>query len=75
MRIKKHANGNQYLLTPQNKWVRNFVANNVPYVDINNTIAANDHFTFLQNEVQNGFQRSQWIDSEQIYHPNISDIG
>jgi len=71
MRIKKHSNGNQYLLTPQNKWVRNFTANNVQYIDINNTIDVKDHFAFLQNEVQNGFQRNQWIDSEQIHHPDV----
>ena len=71
MRIKKHSNGNEYLLTSKNKWVRNFTSNNVSFVDINNTIENKDHFIFLQNEVKNGFQRSQWIDSEEIYHPNI----
>jgi hypothetical protein len=71
MRIKKHHNGNYYLLTDQNKWVRNFTINNVPFIDINNTIDTKDHFIFLQNEVQNGFKKNQWIDSEQIYHPNI----
>lgn len=71
MRIKKHSNGNHYLLTQQNKWVRNFTNNNVPCIDINNTIETKDHFTFLNNEIKNGLKRIQWIDSEQIYHPNI----
>ena len=71
MRIKKLSNGNQYLLTPQEKWVRNFTINNVPFLDINNTIDAKDHFLFLQNETQNGFKKYPWIDSEQIYHPDI----
>jgi hypothetical protein len=71
MRIKKNSNGNQYLLTEQNKWVRNFCRNNVPFLDINDTIQIKDHFVFLQNEVQNGFQRYQWVDSEQIVHPDI----
>lgn len=71
MRIKKHANGNQYVLTPQNKWVRNFAASTVPFIDINNTIEVKDHFMFLQNEVQNGFQRYQWVDSEKMYCPNV----
>lgn len=71
MRIKKHANGNQYVLTPQGKWVRNFTVPLAPFVDINNTIDAKDHFQFLQNEVQNGFNRYQWIDSEQLHHPDI----
>jgi hypothetical protein len=74
MRIKKHSNGNQYLLTEQKKWVRNFTNNNVPYIDINNTIETKDHFTFLNNEIKNGLKRIQWIDSEQIYHPYIMII-
>lgn len=69
MRIKKHSNGNQYLLTPQNKWVRNFAITTVaPYVDINRTIDPKDHLLFLKNEVENGFKRYPWIDSETLYH-------
>lgn len=71
MRIKKTTNGNQYLLTPQNKWVRNFTNTKMPFVDINNTIESKDHFVFLQNEVKNGFGRMQWIDSEIISHQDI----
>lgn len=71
MRIKKHSNGNQYVLTSTNMWVRNFAYENVPFVDINETIEEKDHFVFLQNEVQNNLQRIQWIDSEKIYHPFI----
>ena len=59
------------MLTPQNKWVRNFTASTVPFLDINNTIDIKDHFLFLQNEIQNGFQRHQWVDSEKIYCPNV----
>lgn len=71
MRIKRHANGNQYLLTPQNKWVRNFANRNAPFIDLNETISQQDHFQFLQNEVQNGFNRMQWVDSEKLYHDDI----
>jgi hypothetical protein len=71
MRIKKHANKNQYILTSENKWVRNFCINNVPFLDINNTISQKDHFIFLQNEVKNNFQKYQWIDSENIRHSDI----
>lgn len=70
MRIKKLPNGNQYLLTDQNKWVRNFTKHS-PFIDINNTINEKDHFVFLQNEVKNNLKRYTWINSEQIYHPNI----
>ncbi len=71
MRIKKHANGNQYLLTSQNKWVRNFTKNNVSLLDINNTIKTSDHFLFLKNETNNSFKRNQWVDSEQLQHSDI----
>lgn len=71
MRIKKHSNGNLYILTPQNKWVRNFTKNNCSFIDINNNVSSNDFFTFLQNETKNNFQRYQWIDTEPIYHDKI----
>jgi hypothetical protein len=71
MRIKKQSNGNQYLLTEQNKWVRNFNKTLVPYIDINDTIDPKDHFTFLKNEVQNNRRRYPWIDSENFLHENI----
>lgn len=59
------------MLTPQSKWVRNFTLNHVPYMDLNNTIDYKDHHKFLENEIQNSLLRIQWIDSEDIYHPNI----
>jgi hypothetical protein len=71
MRIKKHSNGNEYLLTPQNKWVRNFTKNSGSFIDINNTISEKDHFTFLKNETKNNFRRYQWIDSEDLFHDKI----
>lgn len=71
MRIKKTIDGNQYLMTDQNKWVRNFTKPTVPFVDINNTIDPRDHFLFLKNEVQNNLRRYSWIDSEKFHHPNI----
>lgn len=71
MRIKNNPDGNQYLLTPQGKWVRNFCKNTVPFVDINNTIDPKDHFVFLKNEVQNGMKKHTWVDSEMFHHPNI----
>lgn len=71
MRIKKSSNGNQYLLTEQSRWVRNFTKPIVPFLDINHTISPEDYFVFLKNEVQNGIKRYTWIDSEKIYHPRI----
>ena len=71
MRIKKHSNGNNYLLTQNNMWVRNFTKPHVNCIDINKTINESDHFKFLENEVQNGLNRIQWIDSEAFYHENV----
>ena len=71
MRIKKHPNNNQYIITPHNMWVRNFCLNNVPFVDLNETIKSSDHFLFLTNEVQNNFKKYQWVDSEKLFHPNV----
>ena len=52
MKIKNNTDGNQYFLTNENMWVRNFTLDAVPFVDINKTIKASDHFVFLQNEVK-----------------------
>lgn len=68
MRIKKHNNGNQYILTKHNMWVRDFSKSNVNYCDINTTINSSDYFNFVQNELQNSLQRYQWIDSENLYY-------
>lgn len=71
MRIKKHSNGNQYLLTEEGMWVRNFTREVVPYVDLNKTYREDDHFLFLTNEVNNARQRYPWIDTERLYHDKI----
>lgn len=64
---KKHKN--EYLLTQENLWVRNFTKNSVPYIDINKTIQQKDHFTFLKNEIMNGQARYPWV--EKFHHRNI----
>lgn len=70
-RIKKYPNGNRYILTAQNKWVRDFTRKAVPFLDVNKTIKPEDHFLFLKNEFENSINHYTWIDSEKIYHPNI----
>lgn len=52
MRVKKHVTGNQYLLTEDNIWVRNFVTNVSP-LDINQLSSRTDYSIFLQNEIKN----------------------
>lgn len=69
--VKKHPNGNQYLLSEHGKWVRNFTLDGKIYHDLNNTIEHKDHFRFLENEISNASLRLSWIDTEKNYHPNI----
>jgi len=71
MRIKKHNNGNEFLLTKENMWVRNFTKNGVPYIDINKTYNKNDYFVFLKNEIQNSLGRYTWVDTENFYHDKV----
>jgi hypothetical protein len=71
MKIKKYPNGNQYLMTQSGMWVRNFTLQNVPLLDVNNTINSEDHFLFVTNEFENGMKRYMWIDTEKFYFPNV----
>lgn len=71
MRIKNYPNGNRYLLTTDKMWVRDFTRENVPFVDINQTIEENDHFLFVQNEFENNLQRYAWIDTERFNFRNV----
>lgn len=52
MRIKKHPNGNRYLLTPQGMWVRDFTRP-APYVDINALTTAGDYEALIRNHLAN----------------------
>ena len=63
-RIKSNPDGNKYILTNENMWVRKFTAEGISFVDINKTIKQSDHFVFLENEVKNNLQKHTWIDSE-----------
>lgn len=65
-RIKKHPNGNHYVLTDQNMWVRNYTLDAAPCVDLNDTIRQEDHFLFLENEYRNNQNKYTWIDSEEM---------
>ena len=66
-RIKKASDGNKYYLTPQGMWVRDFTTEQVPYIDLNQTIENKDYFTFLQNETKNSLDKYTWIDSENFH--------
>ena len=70
-RIKKVKNGNEYALTDEDVWVRNFTKDSVPYVDLNETINSTDCKLFTKNEIDNSCQKITWIDSEYINENNI----
>lgn len=71
MRIKNYPNGNRYILTPEKMWVRDFTRENVPFIDINETINENDHFLFVENEFENNLKRYSWVDSEKFNFKNV----
>ena len=51
MRIKKHSNKNEYLLTEDGLWVRNFCKKGVPKRDVNQLASQEDYQIFLENEL------------------------
>lgn len=51
MRIKKHQNRNEYVVTQDGIWVRNLCKKDVPCFDINNLVREEDCQLFLLNEV------------------------
>ena len=53
LRIKKTKNGNEYLLTKNNIWVRNPNKDTVPYIDINSSYRDSNYGEFYKNEKEN----------------------
>lgn len=64
MRIKKHANKNEYLLTEDGIWIRNFCKKYTKAIDVNNLSNETDHKIFLHNEFLNVKQRYAVIEQE-----------
>lgn len=73
-RIKVYPDGNEYLKTNTNMWVRNFTKPNVVQVDLNKTYNSSDYFTFLKNEIQNSMQKHVWINQENYVHEKVMII-
>jgi len=71
MRIKKYPDGNEFALTKENMWVRNFTKSGVPCIDINKTYVKEDYFTFLKNEIQNSMGHHAWVDAENFFHEKV----
>lgn len=70
-RIKKSQNGNEYLLTQNNVWVRNFNKDLVPYIDINSSFKDANYGEFYKNEKENEFINSSSIDRESMELENV----
>lgn len=71
MRIKKHRNNNEYLLSKGGYWIRNMCKQNVPSIDINQISQENDYHLFLENEAFNKRLKLPMISNESHVHRNI----
>lgn len=68
--IKKHSNKNQYLLTPQGYWCRDFTKKVVAQ-DINNFVGEADMRLFAKNELAIKAMNVANIDREFVRAPNV----
>lgn len=68
--IKKHRNRNDYILTNQGLWVRNFTKAARP-VDINSLTPKNDYELLISNQMQNSTINLANIDAEHIIAKNV----
>jgi len=66
LRIKKTKNGNEYLLTKNNIWVRNPNKDTVPYIDINSSYRDSNYGEFYKNEKENEFTNTISIERENL---------
>jgi len=68
--IKRHRNRNDYLLTDDGLWVRNFTKP-VRAIDINALVGEKDYQTLIHNQMQNIASNLPNIDAETISVPNL----
>lgn len=68
--IKKHHNKNQYLLTKQGYWVRDFTQSVYPS-DINKLITEGEYQKLVANELKNNSMNIARIDVEHVKTPNV----
>ena len=52
-KIKKCSNRNEYILTPDRIWVRNFCKPATPYIGMNNLIKKEEYKILIENEIEN----------------------
>lgn len=65
MRIKKHNNGNEYLLTSHGIWIRDFTRKVTP-IDINNVTDRKDYNLIVENEIKNNTLDLSELDTDKI---------
>lgn len=70
MRIKKHSNGNEYLMTEAGVWVRNFTKS-APPVDINQLTTVTDRTLLIENQLKNELTTPMQFDPNEEYHPAV----
>lgn len=63
IRIKKHSNSSEYVLTDRGLWVRNFVKGG-QFIDINKLTSHNDYNLLVENETNNMLFDLPNIDAE-----------
>lgn len=68
LKIKKHSNGNTYLLAKSGHWIRNFCSSSFA-VDINNLTSSSDYNLFLENEASNKRFNLATLDVEMVQFP------
>src|SRR5689334_6798561 len=73
MRIKKHKNGNEYLLTSGGVWVRNFTKHARP-IDINSFTTPTDRKQIIANQLHNTSLGLMHIGTEKKTHFNVAII-
>lgn len=71
MRIKKHVNKNEYLLTENKFWVRNFCKKHVKPIDINDFTENENCKVLIENEFKNLKKKYAIVENE---HYNFSNL-
>lgn len=69
--IKKHANGNRYIVTSDGLWVRDFTKSDAPFTDINDLYPPKEFTLLLNNEIENIGKKYVSVDTQSHKHEKI----
>ncbi len=69
--VIKKSNRNEYVLTQDGIWVRNFCEDGAPYMDINRLTRPEEYPEILANELEQVKKKNTNIDTEDIIRPKI----